>query len=477
MPSCTAFTRPCLPALLTAALLTACGGGGDDPERTSADAAAPDQQASALRLATPTANTSRQVNLATDLVVQLRRDVQIGPLLQAHRLTQVDQFGQRPIYQLRVPAGASLDAVLAALQQDPRVRFAERHVASATPESRRNSVWLIGGDAGVQAVQWAAQQLNLPAAHALSTGQGVRVAVLDTGVDHRHPALAGRMARSASGAVLGRDFVDDDFGADEPASSNGSGWGHGTHVAGLVALAAPGARLMPVRVLDGAGRGNTWVLAEGLAWAVDPDGNPATDDGAHVINLSLGTLQPTQLLTLAVNLATCQFDDDDDDFQDPRFDADRARCGRGFGAVVASAAGNSGSDVEQQYPAAEDVKGTLAVAASTRTHRVAPFSNWGSWVKIAAPGEALVSTLPGGRWGTWSGTSMAAPLVAGSAALLLATVPKDGTPGLPTQRQWLPEDVMKRLTDRSAGLCSASLRRIDPLAALADRQAVDPTCP
>ncbi len=461
-----------LPTLLATSLFTACGGGGD----TSADAAdtPADQSASAPRPRQPVA---AQVNLGTDLVVQLRRDVQIGPLLQTHRLTQVDQFGQRPIYQLRIPAGGDLDSVLRALQQDPRVRFAERHVASSTPEGRRNSVWLIGGDSAVYAAQWAPQQLNLPAAHALSTGLGVRVAVLDTGLDSRHPALAGRLARSGAGAVLGRDFVDDDQVADEGGGSGDLGWGHGTHVAGLVALAAPGARLMPVRVLDASGRGNTWVLAEGLAWAVDPDGNPATDDGAHVINLSLGTTEPTELLSLAVNLATCQFDDDDDDFQDARFDADRARCARGHGAVVAAAAGNSGSDVEKQYPAAEDVKGTLSVAASTSAQRVAGFSNWGSWVRVAAPGEAIVSTLPGGRWGSWSGTSMAAPLVAGSAALLLATVPKDGQPGLPTQRQWSLEDVMKRLTDRSAGLCNTSLRRIDPLAALADRQADDATCP
>lgn len=466
--------------LLAAALLAACGGGGDPADGGApsdaaiAEAAVPDQQASSL-LQAPVA--SARVDLATDLVVQLRRDVQIGPLLQQYRLTRIDQFGQRPIYQLRTAAGTSLDGVLDALRQDPRVRFAERHVASATPEGRRNSVWAIGGDSGTQAAQWAATQLDLATAHGLSTGQGVRVAVLDTGVDSRHPALAGRLARGAGGAVLGRDFVDDDLLADERGSSTDPGWGHGTHVAGLVALAAPGARLMPVRVLDASGRGNTWVLAEGLAWAVDPDGNPATDDGAHVINISLGTLQPTQLLTLALQLATCQFDDDDEDFEDPRFDADRTRCARGFGAVVAAAAGNGGSDTERQYPAAEDVKGALAVGASTRTHHVASFSNRGGWVKTAAPGEAIVSTLPGGRWGTWSGTSMAAPLVAGSAALLLATVPKDGTPGLPTPRQWLPEDVMKRLTDRSAALCASSMRRIDPLAALADRQAADPACP
>ncbi len=463
-----AFKLSPLTIALLGTLLAACGGGDPAPDAaTSAGAEVPDQVAAAV-LTANTASTS-------DLVLQLRRGASIGPVAARNGLRVLEQFGQRPIYRVRAAAGLSPDAVLAALQQDGDVRFAERNIASQTPEGRRNSVWAIGS-AGAYGTQWAPPSLNLPAAQALSTGQGVRVAVLDTGIDARHPALANRLARRG-GVVLGRDFVDDDADASEAGSRADAGFGHGTHVAGLVALAAPGARLMPVRVLDARGRGNTWVLAEALAWAVDPDGRPGTDDGAHVINLSLGTTAPTELLTLAVQLATCEFDDDDDDMQHPGFDADRQRCANRFGAVVASAAGNSGSDVEMQYPAAEDVKGTLSVAASTAAHRIAGFSNWGSWVRIAAPGDTLVSTVPGGGYGTWSGTSMAAPLVAGSAALLLATVPKDGTPGLPTQRQWTGEDVMKRLTDRSAGLCDSSLRQIDAWAAVADQQANDKPCP
>lgn len=464
-----AFKLSPLTIALLGTLLAGCGGGDPAPDTaTPAGADVPDQVAAAVLPAT-TASTS-------DLVLQLRRGASIGPVAARNGLRVLEQFGQRPIYRVRPAAGRSADAVLAALQQDGDVRFAERNLASQTPEGRRNSVWMIGGDARVYAVQWAPSSLNLPAAQALSTGQGVRVAVLDTGVDTLHPALANRLVRRA-GVVVGRDFVDDDADASEAGSRSDAGFGHGTHVAGLVALAAPGARLMPVRVLDAQGRGNTWVLAEALAWAVDPDGRPGTDDGAHVINLSLGTTAPTELLTLAVQLATCEFDDDDDDMQHPGFDADRLRCANRFGAVVASAAGNSGSDVEMQYPAAENVKGTLGVAASTAAHRIAGFSNWGSWVQIAAPGDTLVSTVPGGGYGTWSGTSMAAPLVAGSAALLLATVPKDGTPGLPTQRQWTGEDVMKRLTDQSAGLCDSSLRQIDAWAAVTDQQATDKRCP
>ena len=90
-------------------------------------------------------------------------------------------------------------------------------------------------------------------------------------------------------------------------------YGHGTHVAGLVALAAPAARILPVRVLDRDGVGNIWVLAEALAYAVNPDGDDDTADGAHIINLSLSTLRKTNLLDEVVRDVICDDDDLDGD--------------------------------------------------------------------------------------------------------------------------------------------------------------------
>lgn len=464
------FRPTALAAVL--ALLAGCGGGGD------ASAGDPPPGGSAP----PPGGTAPPPAVAgLEVLVQLESGANAQALAAAAGLTVVDQFGRRPIYRLRVPAGASVDAAVAALRARPGVVFAEPNLQSETPEGARNSFWAIGGDAGAYAAQWAPQALRLDDAHRVSTGDGVRVAVLDTGIETSHPLFAGRLAATADGRLLGRDFVDDDADPSERGSAADAGFGHGTHVAGLVALAAPGAAIMPLRVLDSAGRGNAWVLAEALAWAVDPDGDPTTDDGAHVINMSLGGTQPTRMLELAVALANCEFDDDDDDdddFDDAGFDDDRARCARGHGAAVLSAAGNSGSADEQLFPAAEEVEGTRAVTATTASNTRAGFANFGGWIKLAAPGDGILSALPGGAWGTWSGTSMAAPLAAGVAALVLTTPAKDPRAGVADPlRQWTAEDLMKRLEDRSKPVCDASVKQIDAVAAVSDTAAPDPVCP
>ncbi len=458
------------PATLSLALSLALGlaacGGGDAP--SAAETAAAE---------TARASAARAVAAGPQVSVQVLAEVNIRTLARALGATVAEQFGRRPIYRLQLAAGANAETVAAALAATPGVVFAEPDLPSETPETTRNTVWVIGGDSGSYAAQWAPQTLRLPDAHARSTGAGVRVAVLDTGIDLGHPAFTGRLARRADGSLLGRDFVDDDDNPAEEGSRSDTGYGHGTHVAGLVALAAPGASIMPLRVLDRAGRGNAWVLAEALAWAVDPDANPATDDGAHLVNMSLGSTRPTRLLALAVALASCEFDDDDDDLQHPGFDDDRSRCAQGRGAAVISAAGNSGSPDELIYPAAENVPGTRAVAATTQAQRLAPFSNSGGWIKLAAPGELIVSAVPGGGYGTWSGTSMAAPLAAGTAALVLATPSPNPLPGATGLRQWRAEDLMKRLEDRAKPVCGASLKQIDAAAAVFDTTPPDPACP
>jgi subtilisin family serine protease len=412
--------------------------------------------------------------LPDEVLIRLRTASDLAPVRERHALALVDQFGSRPIFRLRIGDGASVDEKIAALSADPMVLFAEPNLVNTAPEGRKNVVWAIGGSAGGWATQWAATAIDLDDAHAVSTGQGVRVAVLDTGVDAAHPALAGRLQS-------GYDFVDLGAHPDERGGPSDPGWGHGTHVAGLIALVAPQASIMPLRVLEPSGRGNIWVLGQALLHAVDPDGDPFTDDGAHVINLSLGTTRETLLLDKVVELVTCGDNDDgdnDDDSYSNGYEADGIRCNLRGGAVVVAAAGNGASDTERHYPAAEAVDGLLAVAATNRRGKIAGFSNRGTWIGIAAPGDRIISSVPsessvpgvssgpGGRWGVWSGTSMATPIVAGVAALLRAANPS-----------WKAVDVTKRMLDRSSMLCGTTLRQVDASGSLRDYVPPEPTCP
>lgn len=398
--------------------------------------------------------------ITTELLVKLRRGTDLQPLLARYPLALAGRFGARPIFRFRVTGSARPKDVLARLLLEPSVMLAETNSRQASPEARKNMAWAIG-QPDAYAAQWAPAALRLPAAQRLATGRGVRVAVLDTGVDGRHPALTGRM-------LPGRDFVDADRNASEPVLSNGPAWGHGTHVAGLIALVAPNARIMPVRVLDPDGLGNSWVLAEALLWAADPDGNPDTDDGADVINLSLGTLARTDVLDAIARIAACQpavAGDPVADRSDPGYADDERRCAAGRGAVLVAAAGNDGSRV-RQYPAAEGVYGLISVGASRPDGTIAAFSNFGSWVRMAAPGLRLTSTLPGGHWGSWSGTSMAAPLVAGTAALV-----RERAPALQ------PKEVVQRMRRATALSCDDVLPLLDAYAAVAGTRAPDRVCP
>jgi len=367
-----------------------------------------------------TAPTPTAAPMLTGEVLVVLRQAEALPGLQVrHRLALVGRFGQRPIFRLRVPPRQSLDATIAALAAEPAVLVAEPNLRRQAPEGVKNNVWAVGQAESV-ASQWAGSALQAPLARTMGQGgRGVRVAVLDTGFDLQHPALAGRW-------LPGRDFVDGDLDPSDRSAPTRHGHGHGTHVAGLVAWMAPDARLMPLRVLDEDGQGNAWVLAEALLHAVDPDGNPATDDGAHVVNLSLAGAGRTRLMATVHALASCQLPapgHPDIDLSDSGYQADRERCGRGLGAVVVAAAGNDGSSTEA-YPAAEGAYGLLAVAALNAEGQLAAFSNRGGWVHVSAPGEAVYSTVPGGTYAGWSGTSMAAALTSGSVALARAAHPQ-----------------------------------------------------
>jgi subtilisin family serine protease len=401
--------------------------------------------------------------LPNEILVQLRSTAALDPLLSTYQLGVVSQFGARPIYRLKVLGLADADATIEALLTNPSVLNAEPNFIHQAPEARRSSSWTIGTP-GTYFAQWAPAAMRLSEAHRLSTGAGVRIAVLDTGADSQHPALADKL-------VPGFNFVDNNANTEEAGNwITNAGYGHGTHVAGLVAMVAPAAKIMPLRVLDANGAGNAWVLAEAMLYAVDPDRNPATNDGVQVINMSLGSTSRTHILDTVAKLAACDIApviiDPLDDLADPSYNGDRSRCNAFSGAVIVAAAGNDGSKDIRQYPAAEGAYGLIAVTSSSVSKQLSPFSNFGSWVHVAAPGEGITSAIPGGVYGTWSGTSMASPLTAGTVALVRAANPTMS-----------PKDVARRVIRVSANLCGTNLRQIDATAALQNVTPADTTCP
>lgn len=253
-------------------------------------------------------------------------------------------------------------------------------------------------------------RMEMPAAWDYTTGQpGVVVAVLDTGVDLTHPDLAGNIWTNPLEIPTnlidddGNGFVDDVYGWNFASNNNAvaDDYGHGTHVAGIAAAAinnatgiagmAGGAKIMAVKVFypPPSVIGTYEDLIRGIVYA--------TDNGARVINMSLGATSYSLGEEAAVDYAW------------------------EHGVVVAAAAGNSGRDIVH-YPAAHP--NAMAVAATDAGDNRASFSNWGDFVDIAAPGVSVYSTVRFGGYSTMSGTSMATPHVAGLAALLFSLNPQ-----------------------------------------------------
>jgi thermitase len=229
---------------------------------------------------------------------------------------------------------------------------------------------------------WALSRVDATQAWPLVAGRSIPpVAVLDSGVDSTHPDLTGKV-------VAAHDFVD------TTGDTADASW-HGTAVAGVVAGAnaaeessvCPGCSIVSAKVLDAHDQGGDAEIARGLLWAVGA--------GARVVNLSMAGPGEAPSLRAAIRAATRR------------------------GAVVVAAAGNDGS-TQPSFPAADP--NVIGVAATTSRDTLFGWSNRGAWVTVAAPGEA-VSTLRGGGYTSFLGTSAAAPAVAAAAAECLAVAP------------------------------------------------------
>jgi subtilisin family serine protease len=219
----------------------------------------------------------------------------------------------------------------------------------------------------------------------------VKVAVLDTGVDYTHPDLKNKVLVNEGYNFAGNNYNVMDYD------------GHGTHVSGIIAAEANNSiglagvtgnldvKILPVKVLNSDGEGDTVSVVKGILYAVD--------NGADIINLSLGIKTKVELIAQAIDYAKSK------------------------GVFVVTASGNDNENSDDFSPAGD---GGYTVAAMNYNYKKASFSDYGNSVKVAAPGVKILSTVPGG-YEAWDGTSMAAPVVSGIAAMLKAENP-DLTP-------------------------------------------------
>jgi serine protease len=296
--------------------------------------------------------------------------------------TKLDQAG-RPVVSVHTATDRSTAAKLVEQGQSAS------HAVGVELDAVVSAAAVPSGSDPYRGQQWDLAKVGAGDAWPKSTGAGVTVAVVDSGVDASHPDLA-------SHVLPGYDVI---AGKAGPSTDP---FGHGTHVAGTIAAVtgngigvaslAPDTKILPVKVLGADGRGYMSDTATGIIYAAD--------HGANVINMSLGATAQVAAVTNAISYA------------------------RSKGVVVVAAAGNYRADGSPTtWPGADP--GVIAVAATDANDKVASFSNAGSYVDVAAPGVGIESTYPVslGGYTSMSGTSMASPHVAALAALIKAYRP------------------------------------------------------
>lgn len=310
------------------------------------------------------------------------------------------------------------DKALDLLKKDPGFEYVEPDQTVTVQMTPNDPYFLSVGSWGQPYDDlYGLKRISAPAAWDLTTGSGVVVAVVDTGLDGVHPDIAANVWNNPDEIPDngvdddGNGYVDDEWGWDFANGDNHpqDDHGHGTHVAGVIAAignngtgiigVAPGSKVMAVKGLDQSGRGYDSWLAEAIIYAAN--------NGAEVINNSWIGTGSSKVIEDAVNYA------------------------HSLGVVVIAGAGNDGKEVKEYYPAA--LNNVITVAASEYGDGLASFSNWGNKIDVAAPGVDILSlraagtsmgNLVGTEYTRANGTSMAAPHVAGLAALILARHPE-----------------------------------------------------
>lgn len=265
---------------------------------------------------------------------------------------------------------------------------------------------------------WNRVRLEQGQALAKNLGYGVKVAIIDTGVDLNHPALVDALAPAAEWY----DFYAGDTFPQEEGTISAAGYGHGTNVAGIVRQVAPGAIILPIRVLGPDGEGDVAHLTAAIQWA--------TTKGAQVINLSLGSDKKIKAVDEAIKWANKQ------------------------GVFVVASTGNSG-DKRVVYPASKASGGPGLLRTSVTSLDLldakSSFATFGKAVELGAPGEAVFGPAPNLQLAAWTGTSQAAPMASGALALALGEI-------LAVDRKRLADELMNTADDLYAGHLNAAYK-------------------
>jgi hypothetical protein len=356
-----------------------------------------------------------------ELIVELRPGVSIESINARWETTTIQRIYGTNLYRLRTPNGKKeakwrkrlannepdlLSVALNPVLLNPVTSFARAHLNF--PDGHP----IPAQSATSYTTQALITQLKLTEAQDRAKGEGIVIAIVDTGIDKSHTKIAAQLwqdRRTLTADIAGNgldddndglmddasgwDFVDNDREPWEtaPADPQTSVAGHGTFIAGIIGLVAPKATLLPVRAFDADGLSDAFTVATAIKYAAD--------HGAKIINLSFGSVENSSILREAILYAKQR------------------------GAVLIAAVGNENdnTDTTPRFPAGWKDE-TIGVAAVDDAGLKASFSNFGTNVAVSAPGVGVFSTFPGasgGDYAMWSGTSFAAPFVAAEAALIL----------------------------------------------------------
>lgn len=408
---------------------------------------------SAITFAVPGNAAPESSHITGQIMVKFRDNAAAAGVLRQHGLSDGPGIGNTGAHLIKVPAGKELQ-LIEALSRNPAVDYAEPDelVTAASDDqyfpqqyALQNVGQSLTSTSGTLLAADGKADADVDAVEAwgVTTGGGTKVAILDTGVANVHDDIAPQVVGYAN-------FVSADT-KEDPKANPEDKYGHGTHVAGIVAAkfnnkigvagVCPDCSILDVKVLNDTGSGSSSVIANGISWAAD--------NGAKVINMSLGQRVSSRTLEAAVNYAWNK------------------------GVVIVAAAGNAGTQAKI-YPGA--YPNVIAVAATDNKDNKASFSTYGKWVDVAAPGVNVYSTFPNhefvlgtqnGRsmgYDVASGTSMASPVVAGVAALVWASQASPDKASVRAKIESTADPISGTGTDWTHGRVNAC-------------KAVDGTCP